>query len=345
VFQVDIRQRGEWAEEAIDALDQSAFAHGDDVEAAEEQSFPFPYFPVVAESIVVLIDSRRPSQACVGVLGAECLNVGFETVVAKMEVNGVAEFKVGSHRFLKMASDLAGVGFVPHGEVVIGRRRCKQTHSRYYRNRPTVCKAESIAASARMSDMATQAERRETTRGAIVDAAKELFVEHGFDQTSVTDILERAGISRGALYHHFAAKEDVFAAVFVMTSTDAIRQAVRRIPPNSTPIDALLAGCLGWLDAVKDPAIHRILFVDGPSALGWERLRTLEEATSLGLMRTGVARAVESKEIKVPSVDLAARLLNGLLAEAALILQGGGPARRRDVRALVTAMVKGLQDS
>lgn len=191
--------------------------------------------------------------------------------------------------------------------------------------------------------MPTQSERRESTRGAIIDAATQLFAERGFEQTSVADILELAGISRGALYHHFAAKEDVFAAVFVRTSSAAIRQAAARIRPDATPRDALIAGCLGWLDAVKDPAIHRILFVDGPAALGWERARELEEATSLRLMRASVKRAVDAKEIDVPSIDLSARLLNGLLAEAALTLQGASAARRRDVRALVTAMVNGLQ--
>jgi AcrR family transcriptional regulator len=200
-----------------------------------------------------------------------------------------------------------------------------------------------MSGSARIGDMPTQSERREATRGAIVEAATELFSERGFEQTSVADILELAGISRGALYHHFAAKDDVFAAVFVVTSSVAIREAARQIPPDATPIDALIAGCLGWLDAVKNPAIHRILFVDGPTALGWERARALEEATNLGVMRAAVRRAVEAKEVEVPSADLAARLLNGLLAEAALTLHGASAARRRDVRALVTAMVKGLQ--
>jgi AcrR family transcriptional regulator len=191
--------------------------------------------------------------------------------------------------------------------------------------------------------MPTQSERREATRGAIVDAARELFAVRGFEETSVADILELAGISRGALYHHFEAKADVFAAVFVKTSSTAIRNAAKRIPADAGPIEALLAGCLGWLDAVKDPAIHRILFVDGPNALGWERTRALEEATSLRVMRAALLRAVGAEEIQVSSVDLAARLLYGLLAEAALTLHNASPARRRDVRTLIVAMVKGLQ--
>jgi AcrR family transcriptional regulator len=191
--------------------------------------------------------------------------------------------------------------------------------------------------------MPTQSERREATRGAIVSVASKLFSERGFEKTTIADILELAGISRGALYHHFATKEDVFAEVFVRTSSSAIRKAIGRIPSGAAPLDALVAGCLGWLDAVKDPAVLKILLVEGPTALGWERARTLEEATSLGLMRIAVKRAMDAKEIEVPSIDVSARLLNGLLAEAALLLQGASASRRRDVCALVAVMVRGLQ--
>jgi AcrR family transcriptional regulator len=337
------RERGKRPKEAVYALDQAVFGHSDNVEADEDQVFSFVELPAVTESIVVLIDPRGGRQASVGMLGAKCPDVGFEIVVTDVEVEWVAELEVRCYGLLEMASDLVGIGFVPHRKVVIGGWERKQTHSRYYKGLLQLCKEGVIVDSARIGYMPTQSERRDATRGAIVDAAKELFAERGFEQTSVADILELAGISRGALYHHFSAKEDVFAEVFVMTSSAALRRAVERVPPDAAPLDALVAGCLSWLDAVKDPAIHRILFVEGPTALGWERVRTLEEATSLRLMRAGVRRAVEAKEITVPSADLSARLLNGLLAEAALTLQGASAARRRDVRALVAAMVKGLQ--
>lgn len=190
--------------------------------------------------------------------------------------------------------------------------------------------------------MATQEERRTTTRKAILTAALELFATNGYDATSVGDILTAAGISRGAMYHHFASKEDVFAAVFMQTSADAIRRASTRIPANASTREALITGCLGWLDAVDDQRIRQILLVDGPVALGWERARVLEEATSLGVMRSAITRAVKAGELEVASVDLAARLINAVLAEAALSLGPRERAKRRHAGELITAMINGL---
>ncbi len=190
--------------------------------------------------------------------------------------------------------------------------------------------------------MATQEERRTATRGAILAAARGLFATNGYDATSVGDILLAAGVSRGAMYHHFPSKEDVFAAVFMQTSADAIRRAAARIPASASARDALLAGCLGWLDAVDDPSIRQILLVDGPVALGWERARVLEEATSLGVMRSAIARAVKAGELDVASVDLAARLINAVLTEAALNRGPRERTKRRHASELVTAMINGL---
>lgn len=190
--------------------------------------------------------------------------------------------------------------------------------------------------------MATQAERRATTRAAILEAATELFADRGYEATSISDVLERSGVSRGALYHHFASKEDVFATVFVTKSSDAIRRAVARSRPASSPFEALVSGCLAWLDIVAEPPSARIVLVDGPVALGWSRATTIEEATSLGVMRQGIRAAVESGEVTVPSVELAAQLVNAVVAQAALRVSVGG-AEPSEAAALVRAMLGGLR--
>jgi AcrR family transcriptional regulator len=192
--------------------------------------------------------------------------------------------------------------------------------------------------------VATQSERRAATRAAVVGAARELFAQKGYAATSVSDILGSAGVSRGAMYHHFTAKDEVFVAVFGEVSTEAIRRATKHVPSTATPREALIAGCLGWLDAIDDPAICQILLIDGPAVLGWERTRALEERSSLGVMRRSISAAVRSGEMAVPSVDLAARLINAVLAEAALhlLLHKGDRARRRQVAAAVTALVNGF---
>jgi hypothetical protein len=119
------RKRGERPEEAINALDEAVVSHGDDVEADQDQMLSFAELPVVTESIVVLIDPRRGHEACVGVLGAKFPDIRFQSVVTNVEVDWVAELKVGRHGLLEVAPDLGGIGFVPHGEVVIARRKWK----------------------------------------------------------------------------------------------------------------------------------------------------------------------------------------------------------------------------
>jgi AcrR family transcriptional regulator len=194
--------------------------------------------------------------------------------------------------------------------------------------------------------MATQADRSASTRGAIVNSARQLFTEHGYVATSITDILEATGLSRGALYHHFASKEDIFAVVFLETSSDAIRLAGKRAKPTETPLAALIAGCLAWIDIATEPAVARVLFEDGPLALGWERCRTLEEATSLRSMRRSIQAAIDSGEVEVQSADVVARLINGLLSEAVLdLIRSGGRTRKREVSIVITTMINGLKAS
>lgn len=202
---------------------------------------------------------------------------------------------------------------------------------------------ETDCRSVKLSIVATQAERRASTRGRIVQAARDLFVSRGYSGTSISDVLTAAGVSRGALYHHFDSKEDVFAAVFVATSSDAVRAASGGVASTASPLDALVHACLTWLRVSTEPGVARILFEDGPTALGWQRCRTLEEATSLGVMRRALLTAVDSGEIEATSVDIAARLINAVLAEAALEICSSPTQRvRRDSAALVRAMIEGL---
>jgi AcrR family transcriptional regulator len=194
--------------------------------------------------------------------------------------------------------------------------------------------------------VATQHERRATTRSAIVQAARGCFAAKGFHETSIDDIQNAAGVSRGAFYHHFESKAAVFEAVYLDVSASAIRRAGTAEPSaGSTPFDALVHGCMAWLDIVAEPTVGRILLIEGPTALGWHRARELDEALSLGPMRVLLRAAARSGEITRDVSDLTARLINALLAEAALLLQGATPARRRQVRAHVSAMIGGLRSN
>lgn len=207
------------------------------------------------------------------------------------------------------------------------------------RYRPPVCKERHGYS----RTVATQAERRARTRTTILDAARAHFIDTGYSDTSVATILDTAGVSRGAMYHHFASKEEVFAAVFVQTANDAIRSAAARVDPTLGPHDRLVAGCLAWLDVVSDRPTGQLLFTQGPIALGWQRCRTLEEATSLGVVRASLRAAVDADEIEVESIDSTARLINALLAEAALLRCTTPSGDARAIASDVTTLLGGLR--
>jgi len=170
--------------------------------------------------------------------------------------------------------------------------------------------------------MATQAERRETTRARLVDAAFRLFVRSGYEATSTQEILARAAVSRGALYHHFPTKQDLFEAVFEAVSAGAIERAgersARARAATDSPLEQLTAGCLAWLREAREPTVGAILLDQGPKVLGWLRAREIENRHSLAVMKAALEKAAAAGEIAPVSIDLTAGILNAALAEAAL---------------------------
>ncbi len=191
--------------------------------------------------------------------------------------------------------------------------------------------------------MATQSERRAATRASLITSAEQLFVNQGFEGTSTDDILKAARVSRGAMYYHFPTKRDVFEAVFVATSDGAIQRSGKAAKTSDSPLESLINACLSWLKEVRKPQIAAILIDQAPQVLGWERARDLEAATSLGLMSAGLKAASEAGEIDVPSIEIAARFLNAVLAEAALVaLHGGKRVSQKDLEASIRQLITGL---
>lgn len=170
--------------------------------------------------------------------------------------------------------------------------------------------------------MATQAERREGTRAGLIAAAQRLFVDGGYEHTSTEAILAAAGVSRGALYHHFPTKRDLFEAVFESVSAAAIEKAAARSAraraATGSPLERLTEACLAWLREVRDPAVGAILLDQGPKVLGWLGAREIENRHSLAVMKAALRSAADAGEIAPVSIELLAGILNAALAEAAL---------------------------
>jgi AcrR family transcriptional regulator len=190
--------------------------------------------------------------------------------------------------------------------------------------------------------MATQIERRRATRGRLLEAARHFFVARGFESTSTGEILDAAGVSRGALYHHFATKQDLFEAVFEDVSSEAIRRALSGLSGQGSARSRLVAGCMAWLVEARRPEVRAILLDQGPAVLGWQRARELENRSSLGLMKAAVGAGVEEGEFEVASVHLLASILNAVIAEIALAELEGEAVASEDVERTLDALLAGF---
>lgn len=192
--------------------------------------------------------------------------------------------------------------------------------------------------------MATQAERRAATRAKLIEASREHFARNDFDSTHTNDILDDIGLSRGALYHHFGSKQELFEAVYLTISIESVDYAINQGADGENALESLISSCLAWLRVVRQPEVAAILIDQGPRVLGWKRARELEAKTSFKPMRQALERAVAEGWIEVQSVELAARFINAMLTEAAMAgLHNKSRASVSRIETMLRQFIQGLQ--
>ena len=166
----------------------------------------------------------------------------------------------------------------------------------------------------------TQAERAAETREALLTAARPLFAAHGFADVALETIVRAAGVTRGALYHHFADKTELFAAVFEQLEAEVATRMTEQIASaNQTdPVDVMRLGANFWLDVCSDPEIQRITLIDAPAVLGLARWTEIGGRYNTGLVRDLLAAAVESGRIPAQPIEATALTMLGAMREMTL---------------------------
>ncbi|SPA46124.1 TetR/AcrR family transcriptional regulator [Cupriavidus taiwanensis] len=165
----------------------------------------------------------------------------------------------------------------------------------------------------------TNRERTEATRQALAEAARALFVSRGYAETSTPDVCAVAGITRGALYHHFADKRDLFRYVLAAEAAAVAADIEAATPPGQAPAATLLGGAQAYLQAMTVPGRTRLLLVEGPAVLGLREMLALDEANAARTLRQGLAEAgVDAKGV--------APLLSAAFDRAALEIEAGADA-------------------
>ncbi len=183
------------------------------------------------------------------------------------------------------------------------------------------------------------------TRAALLVAGRELFGEQGFAATSIDDVVARAGVTKGALYHHhFTNKEDLFRAVFEEVSNEVSDRAVEQfLLPDSW--QALVVGCNRWIDANLDPSVQRIALRDARAVLEWDVVQEIETRYGAVAIRGALRKARHAQVIDEQPLRPLSLMLLGALREACLyVADADDPAvAGRGHRKLVDRLLSSLR--
>jgi AcrR family transcriptional regulator len=192
----------------------------------------------------------------------------------------------------------------------------------------------------------TKAAQSEATTGALMSAARTLFAQRGYADVGTEEIVQAAGVTRGALYHHFrGGKEELFQAVLVQISAETANGVASVALAQEDPWDALVAGIDAFLQACTTPEVQRILLVDGPSVLGWDVWRAIDHDYGLGLVEAALQRAVDAGRLLPHPTGALAHVLLGALHEAAMVVaRAEDPeAARQEMGDMVRRLLEGLR--
>ncbi|TIW92440.1 MAG: TetR/AcrR family transcriptional regulator [Mesorhizobium sp.] len=183
-------------------------------------------------------------------------------------------------------------------------------------------------------------DRTEATRADLIAAARKLFTEKSYAETGTPEIVAAAGVTRGALYHHFADKQALFAAVVEQEATAVAEEIERASPPSLDARDALIAGSDAYLTAMRAPGRTRLLLLDGPAVLGRAAMDAIDNRHGNRSLREGLVAAMRAQTMtRLPAEALTA-LLASAFDRAALAIEAGASAQ--DYRAVLMALIDGL---
>lgn len=169
-----------------------------------------------------------------------------------------------------------------------------------------------------------KAERAEATRAQLLGTARRLFGERGYADVGTEEIVRAAGLTRGALYHHFESKRELLAAVYEQVESELTEwiatEAFSGEDAPEEPLEALHRGAELFLDACLEPEVQRIVLLDAPSVLGWDRWREVASRFGLGLIQASLQAAIDAGSIPAQPVRPLAHVLMGALDEAAMLV-------------------------
>ncbi|MFZ0658923.1 MAG: helix-turn-helix domain-containing protein [Candidatus Binataceae bacterium] len=196
-----------------------------------------------------------------------------------------------------------------------------------------------------MSVKSRQAENSAATRTALLRVARRLFATRGYADTATEEVVRRARVTRGALYHHFKDKRDLFEAVLDEEQIKIADLVAKAAATQSDPWSALLVGSKAFLEACLDPAVQQIILIDAPAVLGWKKWRENDQSHYLEGLKAAIALSIEEGLIARQPTEPLAHVIMGAMNEAALLIAHADDeqAARREVTTVIERLFAGIR--
>jgi AcrR family transcriptional regulator len=193
--------------------------------------------------------------------------------------------------------------------------------------------------------MSSRVQQSEATRGKLVRVGRDLFARRGFNDVPTEEIVRRAGLTRGALYHHFRDKRDLFAAVVEQVEQEVMERVAQAALTESDAWEQQRAAIGAYLDVCLERDVQRIVLVDAPSVLGLAAWREIEAKYGLALVQAGLQSVIDAGYIEQQPVEPLAHLFLGALTEGGLLIARAEDreAARREVGDGLDRILRGLR--
>jgi AcrR family transcriptional regulator len=190
----------------------------------------------------------------------------------------------------------------------------------------------------------TQEDRSAGTKAALVAAARELFTERGYADVPADEIVRAAGVTRGALYHHYGDKQGLFRVVFEEIEEEVMVAIRAATDPVGDVALKLVLGLGAFLDICERADVRRIALTDAPAVLGWATWREIEHAHGLGLITEALDDAISAGVLGPQPVSVLAQLMLSAVIETALLVANSeDPATtRREAEQVFGSWIAGL---
>jgi AcrR family transcriptional regulator len=179
-----------------------------------------------------------------------------------------------------------------------------------------------------MKSRQTKAEQSEATLKKFMQVGREMFTERGYANTFTGDVVERMGITRGALYHHFGNKEGLFAAVLADVQAEVGERVEAAASAVHDPWDQLVAGCHAFLEAALDRHVQQIMLIDAPAVIGWHEWRRQDAENAMSLLGESLGELMAGGRMIPLPLEALTHLLSGAMNEAALWIAGADEPER-----------------